>query len=343
MPVKDAAAGLERLRAEWRGDRFEFALIQRLAELHVTSGDYGSALGVLREAVAALPDSPHAAEAGARLGETFTDVVLAGQSESLPLQAALSLYREFENLIPAGPGGERAIARLADRLVEAGQFDAAATLLADQVANRLHGEQQVRIGARLAWIRLVERKPVLALTALNASLPEAGFASLPEQLERDRRHLRARALALLGRTAEAMALLNGDDSADALRLNAEILWSQKEWLGASRTLEKLAPTPAGGLALSAVDSEVLLNLAVAYRLSGQHDGLSRMGDDYGAAMAATARRDDFARLTGAPEDEETLSVAKELADAARFEAFTSRFKDRPASGAESELTDTGAQ
>ena len=337
LPVKDAIAGLERLRSDWRGDGFELALLQRLAELHVAAGDYGSALGALREAVSELPDSPYAAEAGARLGEIFTDVMLAGQSESLAPQTALSLYREFKDLIPAGSDGERAIARLADRLVEAGRFDAAATLLADQVAERLHGEEKVRTGARLAWIRLLERKPVLALTALNASLPEAGFASLPDQLERDRRHLRARALALLGRTAEALALLGGDDSAEALRLNAEILWSEKQWLAASRTLEKLAPTPADGQALSQGDSEVLLNLAVAYSLSGQHDGLSRIGDDYGAAMAATVWRDDFARLTGEPEDEETLSVANELADAARFEAFTSKFKDRLASSEASGL------
>jgi tetratricopeptide (TPR) repeat protein len=329
--VKDAIAGLERLRSDWRGDGFELVLLQRLAELHVASGDYGSALGTLREAVSAMPDSPYAAEARARLGEVFTEVILGGSSESFAPPAALSLTQEFKDLIPAGPDGDRLIAHLADRLVEADQFDEAATLLADQVAHRLHGEEKVRTGARLAWIRLLEPKPVLVLTALNASLPEAGFASLPEQLERDRRHLRARALALLGRTAEAMALLDGDDSDDALRLNAEFLWADKDWQAAAGILEKLAPPPADGLSLSEADSEVLHNLAVAYSLSGQQDDLSRIGGDYGGAMAATAWRDDFARLTGELE-EERVTDADELAATARFEVFMSRFKDRLASG-----------
>jgi hypothetical protein len=52
-------------------------------------------------------------------------------------------------------------------------------------------------------------------------------------------------------------------------------------------------------------------------------------------MAGTAWRDDFARLTGELEEEETVSAANEaaneLAGAVRFEAFVSRFKDRLAS------------
>ena len=78
-------------------------------------------------------------------------------------------------------------------------------------------------------------------------------------------------------------------------------------------------------------SEALLNLAVAYSLSGQQDDLSRIGGDYGGAMAATAWHEDFARLTGEPE-EETVTDADELAATARFEAFMSSFKDRLASG-----------
>ncbi len=331
LPVKDAIAGLGRLRLAWRGDGFEVLLLQRLAELHVASGDYRSALSTLREAVSAMPNAPHADEATARLGEIFTDVFRGEQSEPIAPQAALSLYQEFKDLTPAGPDGDRLIARLADRLVEAELLDQAATLLADQVADRLHGEEKARTGARLAWIRLLERKPVLVLTALNASLPEAGFASLPEQLERDRRHLRARALALLGRNAEAIALLDGDDSAEALRLNAEILWARKDWLAAAGILEKLAPPPAEGLSLSEADSEVLLNLAVAYSLSERQDDLSRIGGDYGVAMAGSAWRDEFARLTGGIEEGERVSVADELSGVARFQTFMSSFKDRLAS------------
>jgi hypothetical protein len=128
-----------------------------------------------------------------------------------------------------------------------------------------------------------------------------------------------------------MALLDGDDSDDALRLNAEFLWADKDWQAAAGILEKLAPPPAGDLSLSEADSEVLHNLAVAYSLSGQQDDLSRMGGDYGGAMAATAWRDDFARLTGEL-GEERVTDADELAATARFEAFMSSFKDRLASG-----------
>ncbi len=202
---------------------------------------------------------------------------------------------------------------------------------------RLHGEAKVRTGARLALIRLLERKPAQVLTALNASLPEEGFAAMPAQLERDRRYMRSRALAMLGRSAEAVALLDGDDSVEALRLNAEILWAERDWLGVAGILEKLAPPPRNNLALSEADSEVLLNLAVAYSLSGRLDDLTRIGDDYGAAMGGTTWRDEFVLLTSELKEEETVSIADELSGVTRIQAFMSSYKDRLASTAASDL------
>jgi len=278
-----------------------------------------------------MPDSPYAGEATARLGEIFADVLLGEPSERLAPLSALTLYEEFKELTPAGAEGDRLIARLADRLVEVDLLDQAAQLLEDQVAYRLHGEAKVRTGARLALIRLLERQPALVLTALNASLPEEGFASMPLQLERDRRHLRSRALALLGRSAEAVALLDGDDSVEALRLNAEILWAEKDWLAVAGILEKLAPPPHDGLALSEADSEVLLNLAVAYSLSGRQEDLSRIGDDYGDAMVGTSWRDEFVLLTSELKEAETVSIADELSGVTRIQAFMSSYKDRLAS------------
>lgn len=337
LPAKDAVAGLERLRFAWRGDAFEFVLLRRLAELYVEAEDYRSALRALRQAVSEMPDSPYADAATARLSGIFADVFLGEPSTRIAPLTALTLYEEFKELTPAGAQGDRLIARLADRLVEVDLLDQAAELLEDQVAYRLHGEAKVRTGARLALIRLLERKPAQVLTALNASLPEEGFATMPAQLERDRRHMRSRALALLGRSAEAVALLEGDDSVEALRLNAEILWADRDWLGVAGILEKLAPPPEANLALSEADSEVLLNLAVAYSLSGRRDDLSRIGEDYGAAMVGTTWRDEFVLLTSELKEEETVSIADELSGVTRIQAFMSSYKDRLATTDSSDL------
>jgi hypothetical protein len=190
----------------------------------------------------------------------------------------------------------------------------------------------VRAGTRLAVIRLLEDQPVPALTALNASLPEGGFASLPSQLERDRRHLRARALASLGRSGEARALLAGDDSDEALRLEAELFWAEQDWPAVAGTLEKLAPPPGQSLPLSESDGEVLLNLAAAYGLSGRRDDVSRIGDRYGVAMAGTGWRDEFALLTGPLDKAQLIAIADKLSGPVRLDALKARYQRRLAPG-----------
>src|SRR5690606_27643132 len=101
-------------------------------------------------------------------------------------------------------------AALADRLVEVDLLERAAELLEGQVRYRLEGAQKARIGARLALVRLLDRDPEASLEALDFSAAEG----LDEKLASQRRQLKARALAALGRAEEALAALDGDDSLD---------------------------------------------------------------------------------------------------------------------------------
>jgi hypothetical protein len=311
------------LAAKAEGNHLDSRLTEREREVAAAH-----AVRALLRAVSDPPNSLMTAEATAQRNDLFTGLFLGEPGERFAPLTAFTLYQQFKDLTPAGSDGDRLIARLADRLVEADKLDQAAQLLDDQVTHRLHGEAKVLTGTRLAVIRLLEGKPVPALTALNATLPEDGFASLPVALERDRRHLRSRALASLGRSAEARALLAGDESEDALRLQAELFWAEKDWTAMAGTLEKLAPPPTQGLPLSETDGEVLLNLAVAYGLSGRRDQVSRITDRYGAALAGTAWRDEFALLASASDKAELIARADKLSGPARMEAFKVRYRER---------------
>ncbi len=326
---EEAIAELERLRFAWRGDDFEFVLLERLAALYVDSGEYRAALRALRQAASEMPESPYADDATARMGEVFTAIFLGEESRRVAPLTALALYEEFKELTPAGRDGDRLIAGLAGRLVAVDLLDQAAELLEDQVNYRLHGEEKAHTGARLALIRLLDRQPRKVLEALDASLPEQGVETLPEQLERDRRYLRARSLALLGRSGEATALLEGDHSVDALRLRAEIAWAEKDWAATAEVLERLLPPPPQhGELLSDADGEVLLNLAIAYSLTGRRGSLDDLRATYGAAMSGSDWRDEFALLTAEQSPEKTASIAEELAEVARVQAFMSSYKER---------------
>ena len=133
------------------------------------------------------------------------------------------------------------IQKLADRLVSVDLLGQAADLLDRQVRFRLKGIDRAEVGARLATIRLLDKRPARALDALRAS---AG-ANLPADLVVQRRRLEARSLAGLGRRNEALALLQGDSSHDADLIRSNILWREQEWTKVASVLSRLVAEEVG--------------------------------------------------------------------------------------------------
>ena len=116
LPAAEAIEQLEQLRFAWRGDSFEFALLQRLADLYEQEVRWREAL---RACARQRRISPHtAAEAAAEdLRLLFSRVFLGPDRPDLPPLTALSLYEEFRELTPVGDRGNRLIEELVDRLV----------------------------------------------------------------------------------------------------------------------------------------------------------------------------------------------------------------------------------
>src|SRR5262249_8773796 len=177
-----------------------------------------------------------------QLADTFADIYLGADADKVPPLRALALYDEFKELMPSGAKGDEIIRTLADRLVAIDLLDRAAELLDGQVKTRLQGRDKARVAARLAVVRLLDRKPKEALDALDAE--SAGH--MDADLKRQRQQLRARALTELGRPVDALAALSGDASRDADRLRADIAWRGKKWGEASQILTRLLPAEIGG-------------------------------------------------------------------------------------------------
>jgi len=209
----------------------------------------------------------------------------------------------------------------------------AADLLDRQVRFRLKGIDRAEVGARLATIRLLDKRPARALDALRAS---AG-SNLPADLVVQRRRLEARSLAGLGRRNEALALLQGDSSHDADLIRSNILWREQEWGKVASVLSRLVAeaaatpaTPAEGAAPP--DGQLILRLAVALTLDGDRPGLDRLRKRYGPVMDKTAYRDDFRIMTAAPGEIQNLdtirAVAARIADVDQYEAFMVGYRER---------------
>ncbi len=334
LTPQQAIEELERLRFAWRGDYFEFALLERLADLYLGELDFRKALNMLRQTASYLKDFRRSEAVGQKMRAIFSQVYLGGGADQLPPLTALGLYEEFRELTPVGAEGDRMIAALADRLVQVDLLDEAGDLLEAQVKDRLSGLEKARVGARLAVIRLLDQAPPKALKALDAS---AG-RDLPADLARERRYLRAKALAGVNRGEEALKILKAEESRAALELRAEIETKLGRWGAVAETLSRLLPeAPAEGELPSGPGRKTILSVAVALTLAKDQAGLRALKQRFGASMARTAERETFALLVDAEVGGGTAPVAEVLTRAGHAEAFLTSYRKRLADSQLSQL------
>ncbi|MGH6945972.1 MAG: hypothetical protein ACREDZ_01475, partial [Kiloniellales bacterium] len=325
MTPEQAIAELEHLRFAWRGDAFEFALLQRLGELYLQIGEPRAGLRTLREAASNFPESARSEAVAARMSEVFRDLFLGEPADGVPALRALAIYEEFKELTPVGTEGDRVIANLADRLVAVDLLNRAGKLLESQLRHRLTGIDKARVGARLAVIRLLDRDPAAALEALAIS--DAKGLEVP--LLRERRHLEAQALSSLGRDTAALALVAGETDEQGLRLKAEILRKAGKWSDAAKALMAVAPSsPPVDRGLTHLESQTLTDLAVALTLGGERAALKKLDERFGAAMAETPQAAAFKLLAGDLGGNGGLSIAQELVKVDQAEAFLTSYRQR---------------
>jgi len=323
---EDAIDQLERLRFAWRGDAFELDLLDLLGRLYIDTGNYHTGFNTLRQAITHFPKSPRTREISAMMAREFEKLFLDGRADALPPIEALALYYDFRELTPLGAGGDQMIRRLADRLVAVDLLERAAELLEHQVRYRLEGVAQAQVATRLAMIYLLDRKPEKALGVLRATRQTL----MPEDVEIRRRHLEARALIDLERYEEAEVLLQGDDSADARMLRADLYWNAGQWKKVVANGEALlgrrweVERP-----LTNDERRQVLRMAVAHSLDDNVEGLESLRQRYGALMAGGAYASAFNVITAQqdPSEREIKELTESIASVNTLESFMAAYRD----------------
>lgn len=328
-----AATVFDGLRYRWRGDATELETIRALGQLYLGQGRYREALETLRSAGVRQSELPEALQLQADLSTAFRALFLNGNADGLEPVQALALFKDFKELTPIGSDGDLMVRKLVRRLVDVDLLDEAAVLLKYQADNRLDGVPKAQVATDLAVIYLMDKKPELALEAINGSRSTV----LPAALTAERRLVEARAWSGVGRYDSALEIIEKDNSKDGVELRAEIDWKQKDWVKAGPQFEKsLGDRWKNPAALSADEEGKLLRAGVAYSLAGDDAALTRLSGQYKGFFEA-AHNPEALRIALSGVSTNRLSVADFGRVSADNEAFTGwvnkmkvRFKTAPA-------------
>jgi hypothetical protein len=323
---REAAERMEKLRFAWRGDDFEIDLLRKIGALRLSLGEFGEGLRTYRQLVTNFPGHKATSDVTKEMAGTFERLFLGGGADTLSPVTAIALFDEFQELTPSGEKGDEMIRKLADRLVAVDLLDRAADLLKHQADYRLQGLEKARVGARLAVVDLLDRKPAEALAALQKS----EVPNMPAEMVTQRRHLTAQILNDQGRGREALAKLEGDESANARLLRAEIQWKLQDWPEAARAFADLVVTPESGRPLDDDSARFVLHWATALTLANDEAGVSRLRKAYKDLMARTPYKDAFSLVTADTHSSlaDYQKVADKIKEAEKFQAFLSAYRSR---------------
>jgi hypothetical protein len=327
MTPAQAADRLEALRFGWRGDDLEIDILHRLGQFYIKAKNVKSGLNVLASAAQLYPHSPLVPKIHQEMSETFRDVFLGELGKNLSPLEALTVYQQYRGtLMPEGADGVSVTRNLAERLAAIDLMGQAGDLLEDIAKNKLTGDEKAHVVSRLAAIRLLDHKPEAALEALDLSAND----KLPENVQRERILLRAKALAELHREDEALTVLKDDTRFPAKVLRADINMKAQHWDEAARNLlDLVGPPPKAGQVLQDNQADWLVRAAICMAMSGDQVGLDRLAIDYGAGMAGSSQNTTF-RILVEPEKPgqlRDLSTAQSrISDVDMFQTFLNSYR-----------------
>ncbi|HWC94968.1 MAG TPA: tetratricopeptide repeat protein, partial [Pseudolabrys sp.] len=331
----DAILALETLTTIWRGDETEIEGLKLLAHLYTEEGRYRDAFHVMRAAMLAHPNSELTRQIQDEAAATFDGLFLTSKGDALKPVEALSIFYDYRELTPIGHRGDEMIRRLADRLVAFDLLDQAAELLQHQIDHRLNGAARAQVATRLAAIYLMNRKPQLAISALQ----KTRSSELASELREQRLLLEARALSDGGRHDLALELIAHIEKPQAQRLRADILWAAKRWREAAERIELLYGERWKQFEpLNENERFDVLRAAIGYTLSDETIALARLRERYTPKFADGPDARAFA-VVSAPigaGNGEFQDVARRIAAINTLDAFLrdvhERYPDAPAAG-----------
>lgn len=302
MPVAEALKRLDILLIGWRGDALERRALKLSMQLgeqsHDPTRELGSGAILSRYYDLGAEAGPLVATLRARLA------MLLAPASTLPLAKAVGLFWDYREFAPGGLEGLRLAEMLVTRLQTAGLYARAADLLDHRLSAATSRDvEQGPLSIRIASLRVLAGDPAAAIRVLRAT----DDVAYPEDMTAQRRRLEAVGLTLLGKTREALAVL--DDVPDGAAIVAEIYWRARDWARLETVGAVLLPPPGQ---LSEVGQAIVLRQAITSAMLGHGDALTRLHRRYTAAFGGLPAAAAFEMLAGNPEKIDPAALSRAM-------------------------------
>lgn len=312
ISTETAIERLEQLRYAWRGDDLETQILYRLGNLYIENNEPVQGLSLLRQAASNSADQTVVDQITAQMTQSFADIFLTDRLNDISPIEAVTLYEEFNELVPAGAQGDVLARKLANQLVEIDLLERAARLLKSQLQINNAGVPALELSIDLAKIQLMDRNPQAALNttrqaenvynALVKSVTDKDSPQLANArtLYEDVLFYRAKALADDGDNDKALALLATlPKNEQVLTLRADIAWTAQNWAQAATALGNLIDFKniRTGAPLTEAQASLVLNWAIALNLADDSAGIEAAKARFGPSMKASNRAQEFEIVT----------------------------------------------
>ena len=327
ISAEEAVVELQTLALTWRGNFVEAKALIPLIRMLLDQGDWREALVAARRVNIHYADQKGARSILNEVSARLANLLEGGNTPTLTDVSALSIFMDFKEFLPVGRRGDELIRTFADKLVDAELLPQAAELLKYQIDNRYEGIARASIATRLAYIYLMDKRPLSALEVLSSTR----LSNMPEDIRRSRLLLEARARAEVGNPQLALELLESESGADLDMLRADIYWYAKNNARAGELYEKSLDRAWAELTpLSPEQSRVVLKAAIAYALANDNFSMDRLKSRYAVKMARTPDAAPFRLLT--LRTESPAALARELAGTVTsgkyLDGFMAYYRDR---------------
>lgn len=323
-----ALTRLDRRMPLWRGHPEERAMLDKLARRHVDANALRRALTVWRRLIRLYPDAVEDQRLKQARQAAFVQALTNEKEPRLDRLDVYAIYLDFIDLLPGDPEAREVQRHLARHLTELDLLDEAIDVLQTLMASSSRAVERADLAAEIAPLMLKLKRAAPALDILDTT--ETRNSNLPVMLAEQRQLLRARALAQLERTDDALRALRDLPTQAARRLRAEILWEERRWPRLAAAVESYFASAEPNPPLQESDQELVLWLALAREQENDTEELRALRERYGPAMQRGRYAEAFDVAT--QNDIETRNIKDFLAETGDQLAELQRFrKASPAS------------